>query len=485
MAITTEQDQVRLAKLEALRASGREAYPVSVPRTDELAQVRARHIGLAASSTTGDVVSVTGRVIANRGSGKIAFAVLREGEEVLQVMLDQGTSGQALLDWKAFVDLGDAVSVTGEVVTSRSGELSVLATSWVMAAKSLHPGVGAEAPSDPELLRVQRHLALLTSEDSRARLRARSNALRALRTTLWGEGFDEVDTPLLHKVHGGAARPFATHAEALERDLTLRIAPELHLKRLLAGGCERIFEVGSNFRNEGIDSTHSPEFVMLEAYQSWSDYSGMAELFERLVRAAAVAVNSSTEVSIKGRVVDLAAPWRRATLHELVSEALGSQVTSSSTLGQFRTLAASVGSSITSGDAGRAAVELFEELVEGTLVEPTFVLDWPVEVRPLTRRHRSDPRLTESWDLVVGGVELGTAYSELTDPVEQRARLVEQAARQAGGDVEAMGLDEEFLTALEHGVVPTGGLGLGVDRLLMLLTSTASLRDTITFPMAR
>jgi lysyl-tRNA synthetase, class II len=484
-----EQMRVRRAKRAEMLAAGRDPYPVAVPRTHTLREVRDTHPDLPPDTTTGDRVGVTGRVIFLRNTGKLCFATLRDGDGTeLQAMLSLATVGpDELARWKAEVDLGDHVFVEGEVITSRRGELSVLADRWAMASKAVRPLPVAHRGLNEETRVRQRYADLIVRPQAREMVRTRASVVRALRTTLHDRGFVEVETPMLQLQHGGAtARPFVTHANALDTDLYLRIAPELFLKRTVVGGIERVFEINRNFRNEGIDSTHSPEFAMLEAYQSYATYDDIAVLTQDLVMAGVRSVFGSDVVRhADGTEHDLGGEWRHVTLHAAVSEAVGREVTIDTPAEELRKLAAEFDVELDdSWGAGEIVLELFEKLVEHTLQAPTFVRDYPVEVRPLTRAHRDDPRLAEAWDLVVFGTELATGYSELVDPVEQRERLQAQSLRAAAGDPEAMQLDEDFLRAMEYGMPPTGGMGMGIDRLLMMLTGLG-IRETILYPLVR
>ncbi|HVA60668.1 MAG TPA: bifunctional lysylphosphatidylglycerol synthetase/lysine--tRNA ligase LysX [Mycobacteriales bacterium] len=483
-----EQSAVRRAKLDRIRAAGGDPYPVGYPRTATAADLHARFVGLSPDSATGERVAVAGRVVLRRDGGKLCFATLRDGTADLQVMLDlDGVGADALAAWKSDVDLGDHIGVEGEVVSSRRGELSVRAASWRLTAKALHPLPDKhQGLSDPEARVRQRYLDLIVNPEARRMVHARDAVLASLRQTLRLRGFVEVETPVLQQMHGGAAaRPFRTHLNAFDQDMYLRIALELHLKRLVVGGIERVYEIGRIFRNEGVDTTHSPEFTMLEAYQAYGDYDSMAELTRALVIDAATALGTTLIPDGRGGELDLAAPWHAVTVHDAVAAVCGESVTVDTPVEALRLIAERHGVGLQPDwGAGAVVLELFEKLVEHTLVEPTFVRDYPAEVRPLARPHRLDPRLSEAWDLVVRGVELAPAYSELVDPVEQRRRLTEQSLLAAGGDPEAMHLDEDFLRALEYGMPPSGGLGLGVDRLLMLLTG-GNIRETILFPLVR
>jgi lysyl-tRNA synthetase, class II len=484
----TEQMRVRRDKLERLQAAGVSAYPVGVRRTTTNAELRARFPDLAPDTATDERVSVVGRVMLKRDGGKICFATLRDGSGDLQVMLSLDRLGeQRLSDWKRDVDLGDHVSVDGEVISSRRGELSVTAESWTLASKALRPLPEKwHGLADEETRVRRRYLDLVVNPDARRLVAARATVLRSLRETLDRRGFIEVETPMLQIMHGGAAaRPFATHLNAFDLPMYLRIALELPLKRMIVGGVERVYEIGRTFRNEGVDTTHSPEFTMLEAYEAYGDYDTMADLTRDLVLSAARALGSTVVPRAGGGDLELDQAWPRLTVYDAVTKAVGEAVTPDTSIEDLRRIAAArdVALAPAWGEA-EIVLELLEQLVEHTLIEPTFICDYPAAVRPLARPHRDDPRLSEAWDLVINGVELAPAYSELVDPVEQRRRLTEQSAKAAGGDPEAMQLDEDFLRALEHGAPPMGGMGLGVDRLIMLLTGV-NIREAITFPLVR
>ncbi len=484
-----EQVRVRLAKRERMLAEGVDPYPVAVPRTTSLRAVRAAHEHLAPGEETDEVVSVTGRVVFARGTGKLAFATLQEGDGTrLQVMLSLAEVGEAALAaWSADVDLGDLVSVTGRVVASKRGELSVLAGSWRMAAKALRPLPVLHADTSEETRVRARHADLIVRERARAVVRTRAAVVRSLRDTLHRHGYVEVETPMLQTLHGGAAaRPFVTRSNALDLDLFLRIAPELFLKRAVVGGLERVFEINRNFRNEGADSSHSPEFAMLEFYEAYTDYDGVARRTRELVQAAARdALGTEVVTLADGTDYDLSGEWASISMHPSLSEALGEEVTPQTPLDRLRALAERHGVALApSASAGGAVEELWEHLVGHALVAPTFVRDLPLETSPLTKAHRSLPGVVEKWDLYVRGVELATGYSELNDPVVQRQRLEAQALLAVGGDAEAMPLDEDFLAAVEQGMPPCGGVGMGVDRLLMALTGLG-IRETILFPLVR
>ncbi|AEB47623.1 MULTISPECIES: lysine--tRNA ligase [Micromonospora] len=484
-----EQMKVRREKRERMLADGVEPYPVSFPRTSSLAEVRERYAELPTDTATGDRVSVTGRVIFVRNTGKLCFATLRDGDGTeLQAMLSLDRVGaERLDDWKRLIDLGDLVGITGEVITSRRGELSVLAEEWAVTAKALRPLPVAHKPLSEEARVRQRYVDLIVRPQARQMVRTRAAAVRSLRDLLHDKGFIEVETPMLQLLHGGAAaRPFVTHSNALDTDLYLRIAPELFLKRAVVGGVERVFEINRNFRNEGIDSSHSPEFAMLEAYQAYGDYNTMAELTRNLIQQAAIAATGSTVVThADGQEFDLGGEWRSVSLFGVLSDALGEEVTVRTERARLVEYADKVGVSVDpKWGPGKLAEELFEELVVPGLQAPTFVRDYPEETSPLTRGHRSEPGVAEKWDLYVFGFELATAYSELVDPVVQRERLLAQAQLAARGDDEAMRLDEDFLRAMEYGMPPAGGMGMGIDRLLMALTGLG-IRETILFPLVR
>jgi lysyl-tRNA synthetase class 2 len=483
-----EQIRVRRAKLDRIRAEGVEPYPVGFPRTTTIADLHDRYSDLEQDTATGDRVGVTGRVMLNRPGGKLCFATIRDGTGDVQVMISLDRVGEAsLAAWKADLDLGDHIGVEGEVISSKRGELSVLADRWALTSKALRPLPEKwHGLADAEVRVRQRYVDLIVNDDAREMVRTRAVVLGSVRETLAARGYVEVETPVLQVVHGGAAaRPFRTHLNAFDTDMYLRIAIELYLKRLVVGGIERVYEIGRIFRNEGVDSTHSPEFTMLEAYEAYGDYDTMAALTRDIVLDAARAVGRTVVPDGAGGEVDLTGEWRSVTVHQAVSRAVGKDVTVDTTDGDLRAIAADHDVTLQPGwGAGPIVLELFEKLVEHTLREPTFVRDYPVEVRPLARPHRDDPRLAEAWDLIIAGVELAPAYSELVDPVEQRKRLTEQSLLAAGGDPEAMQLDEDFLRALEYGAPPMGGLGLGVDRLVMLLTGVG-IRETIAFPLLR
>ena len=483
--------RIRRDKRARLLDAGVEPYPVVVPRTHSLAEVRAAYPDLESDTSTGLQVGVAGRVIFVRNTGKLCFAMLQEGDGTkLQAMISLGGVGaDALAAWKADVDLGDFVFVHGEVISSRTGELSVMADSWSMAAKSLRPLPVAHKELSEESRVRQRYVDLIVRPEAREMARTRVLAVRALRNALERRGFLEVETPMLQTLHGGAAaRPFVTHSNALDMDLYLRIAPELFLKRCVVGGIEKVFEINRNFRNEGADSTHSPEFAMLETYEAYGTYDDSARMMRELVQEVAQEAFGTQVVTLAdGTEYDLSGEWNTVEMYPSLSDSLGVEVTPETTVPELLRLADRVGLEIPEGKGyghGKLVEELWEHTYGDKLYAPTFVRDFPVETSPLTRQHRNKPGVTEKWDLYVRGFELATGYSELVDPVVQRERFVDQARLAAAGDDEAMRLDEDFLAAMEYGMPPTTGTGMGLDRLLMALTGLG-IRETILFPIVR
>jgi lysyl-tRNA synthetase class 2 len=486
-----EQFRIRQGKRQRLIDEGREAYPVAVPRTHSLAQIRAAHSDLVADSTTGEHVGVAGRVVFARNSGKLCFATLQEGDGTqLQAMISlAGVGADGLDGWKSTVDLGDIVFVHGEVISSRRGELSVLADSWQMAAKALRPLPVAHRELSEESRVRQRYVDLIVRPQARSVARQRIAVVRAVRGFLERRGFLEVETPMLQTLAGGAAaRPFVTHSNALDADLFLRIAPELFLKRCVVGGLERVFELNRVFRNEGADSTHSPEFSMLETYQAWGTYDDSAVMTRELIQEVADEAIGTRQVPLPdGTTYDLDGEWLSLQMYPSLSVALGEEITPETPLDYLLAIANRLGIEIPPDRGyghGKLVEELWEHSVGATLWAPTFVRDFPVETTPLTRAHRSIAGVTEKWDLYVRGFELATGYSELVDPMIQRERFEAQARAAAAGDDEAMALDEDFLAAMEFGMPPTTGTGMGIDRLLMVLTGL-SIRETVLFPIVR
>ena len=486
-----EQFRIRQDKRQHLLNQGLEPYPVAVPRTHSLAEVRAAHPDLPADATTGEHVGVTGRVVFARNSGKLCFATLQEGDGAqLQAMISLAGVGDDALDaWKANVDLGDIVFVHGEVISSRRGELSVLADSWQMAAKALRPLPVAHKEMSEESRVRQRYVDLIVRPQARTVARQRIAVVRAVRNALERRGFLEVETPMLQTLAGGAAaRPFVTHSNAMDADLFLRIAPELFLKRCVVGGLEKVFELNRVFRNEGADSTHSPEFAMLETYQAWGTYDDSAVITRDIIQEVADEAIGTRQVPLAdGTTYDLDGEWPSVQMYPSLSEALGEEITPQTPLEYLLKIAERLGTEIPPDRGyghGKLIEELWEHTVGATLWAPTFVKDFPVDTTPLTRQHRSIDGVTEKWDLYVRGVELATGYSELVDPIIQRERFEAQARAAAAGDDEAMALDEDFLAAMEYGMPPTTGTGMGIDRLLMVLTGL-SIRETVLFPIVR
>ncbi len=484
-----EQLRIRREKRAAILDRGAEPYPVAVARTKSLKEIRGEHKDLAIDVATGEIESVAGRVIFKRDTGKLCFATLREGDGTeLQAMLSLDKVGQEALDlWKSEIDLGDLVSVTGEVITSKRGELSILANEWKLASKSLRPLPVEHKPLSEETRVRMRYVDLIVRPEARTMARLRPTVMKSLRDSFAKRDFIEVETPMLQVMHGGAtARPFKTESNAYQMDLFLRIAPELFLKRCVVGGLERVFEINRNFRNEGADSSHSPEFAMIESYEAYGDWNSIAELTQSLVQDAAMAVCGSHQVThLDGRILDLGGKWREASLFELISEGVGEEVTPQTSYEELKLIATKLGMKIDpKWITGKLAEEIFEHVTEGKLNAPIFVKGYPIDTSPLVRAHRDVPGLVEKWDLYVEGFELATGYSELIDPVIQRERLIEQASLGAKGDVEAMQLDEDFLRAMEYGMPPMGGMGMGVDRLLMALTGLG-IRETILFPLVK
>ena len=484
-----EQLRIRREKRAGLIERGIEPYPVSVPRTHSLAEIRSKYADLEIDVTTGESASLTGRIIFKRDTGKLCFATLREGDGTeLQAMLSLDKVGQEVLDaWKSDVDLGDIVSVTGEIITSKRGELSILASSWAMASKSLRPLPNDHKPMSEETRVRMRYVDLIVRPEARANARMRPAVMRSLRETFHNQDFIEVETPMLQVMHGGAAaRPFKSFSNAYDMELFLRIAPELFLKRCVVGGMERVFEINRNFRNEGADSSHSPEFAMIESYQAYGDWRTIADLTRSLVQNAAMAVSSSHVVTHhNGRQADLGGQWKEISLYDAISEGVGEKVTALTSYEDLVAIAKKLEMKIDpQWIVGKLAEEIFEHVAKDQLIEPTFVMGFPVDTSPLVRHHREIPGVVEKWDLYVDGFELATGYSELIDPVIQRDRLVEQATLGAKGDLEAMQVDEDFLRAMEFAMPPTGGMGMGLDRLLMALTGLG-IRETILFPLVK
>ena len=484
-----EQLRIRREKRAGLIERGIEPYPVSVARTKSLKEIREKYTLLDIDVATGDIESLTGRIIFKRDTGKLCFATLREGDGTeLQAMFSLDKIGEEQLDsWKSDIDLGDIVSVTGEIISSKRGELSVLANSWSLAAKSLRPLPNEHKPMSEETRVRMRYVDLIVRPEARTYARLRPTVLRSLRETFHNQDFIEVETPMLQVMHGGAAaRPFKSFSNAYDMDLYLRIAPELFLKRCVVGGIERVFEINRNFRNEGADSSHSPEFAMIESYQAYGDWRTIADLTRTLIQNAAMAISGSHVVTHHdGRQANLGGQWKEISLYEAISQGVGEGVTALTPIEELKKHATKLGIKIDpKWVTGKLAEEIFEHVAKDQLIEPTFVMGFPVDTSPLVRAHRELPGVAEKWDLYVDGFELATGYSELVDPVIQRDRLVEQAQLGAKGDLEAMQVDEDFLRAMEFAMPPTGGMGMGLDRLLMALTGLG-IRETILFPLVK
>lgn len=484
----SEQMQIRLDKRAKLLESGREAYPVGVPVTHTITEIREKYDGkLEADQTTGELVGVAGRVVFVRNTGKLCFASLQQGNGTrIQAMISlAGVGEEALADWKTLVDLGDHVFAHGEVISSRRGELSIMADSWQMASKALRPMPNLHSELNDETRVRQRYLDLMVRDEARQIVLKRAKITQTVRDVLNKRGYTELETPILQLIHGGAsARPFTTHLNAFDQPMTLRIATELFLKSAAVGGLERVYEIGRVFRNEGVDSTHSPEFTTLECYEAYADQFVMAERMKEIIMSCADAVGVH-QIETEAGTIDLTGEWKWLGVYPGLSEVVGQEITPETTVDQLRAIAAQHEVAVDpKWDAEKLVVELFGEIVEPTLINPTFVYDYPPSAQPLARQHRSEAGLIEAWDLIIGGMERGTAFSELIDPVIQRERLTEQSKLAAGGDDEAMQLDEGFLRALEHGAPPMGGLGLGIDRLVMLFTGVG-IRETILFPLMK
>ncbi len=487
-----EQKAVRLAKRDRLNQAasslGGGAYPVSVPITDTIPAVRARFSHLEADAAAGVSVGLAGRVVHLRNTGKLCFASLQAGDgSRIQAMVSLAVAGEeSLAEWKDLVDLGDHLFVSGEVISSRRGELSIMVADWQIATKALLPLPNLHSELSEETRVRSRYLDLIAREQARRNVVNRSKTVASLRKTFTDLDFLEIETPMLQTMHGGAsARPFTTHSNAFDTELFLRIAPELFLKRAVVGGIDRVYEINRNFRNEGADSTHSPEFAMLEAYQAYGDYNSIANLTQLLIQNAAEAISGGHVVTwADGTQYDLGGEWDRISMYESLNAAADTAFTPQTSLSDLKALADREGLEIDHPIHGKYIEELWEHFVKGDLVRPTFVMDFPVDTSPLVRGHRSIDGVVEKWDLYIRGFELATGYSELVDPVIQRDRFIEQARLAAGGDPEAMRLDEEFLRALEYGMPPSGGMGMGIDRLLMAL-SGLGIRETILFPLVK
>jgi lysyl-tRNA synthetase, class II len=474
----------RRAKLERLREEGTDPFPHSFPDRSEIAAVREAHEGLEAGSETNDRYRIAGRLIARRGHGKASFLDLRDGTGQIQVQArvdELGDSYQGLLS----LDIGDIVGIEGTVFASKRGELSIRAGSWELLSKSLRPPPEKfHGLEDVETRYRRRELDLMANEESRELFLARPRTVAAVRRWFDRHGFVEVETPVLQPLYGGAlARPFVTHHNALDRDLYLRIATELYLKRLVVGGIDKVYELGKDFRNEGISHKHNPEFTMLEWYEAYADYEDVARELEQLVSTVAEEVLGTTRVEREGETIELAPPWRRVTLRDAIREQTGIDVLEHPSR---EALAAAMDSSPDPEEGwGKLVDGLLSKEVEPRLIQPTFVVDYPVELSPFAKRHRSEEGLVERWEAFVGGIEIANAFTELNDPDEQRRRFEAQREEMERGDEEAQPYDQVFIEALEQGMPPTGGAGLGIDRLVMILTGAKSLREVVLFPAMR
>jgi len=478
----------RLARVADLRAAGVEPYPHRFDRTSDIGPVRADHGDLEPGTETEVEVRLAGRLMLKREQGRLTFGQLRDRSGEIQLFVSTGVLGKESFAEFNALDRGDWVGVEGTVMATKKGELSIKVSSWQLLSKALRPLPDKwKGLADVDARYRQRYVDLTVNADARRVFEVRFAALDAVRRVLRERGFLEVETPILNLQQGGAtARPFITHYNALDLSTYLRIALELPLKRLLVGGLDRVFEIGRVFRNEGIDTRHNPEFTMLEAYEAFGDYTEMMELVETIVSAAAMAANGSTQVELRGRTVDLAPPWRRVTMVELIREVAGVDIHPGMATADARAVLDRLGLAWQEGwGAGRCTHEVYDELVEPRVMEPTIVLDHPRETSPLAKPHRHDPHLVERFEVIVDGRELANAYSELNDPVEQLERFRADAARKAAGDPEAGDVDLDYIRALEYGMPPAGGLGIGIDRLVMLLAQVESIREVILFPTLR
>ena len=475
----------RRQKLERLRAEGIEPFPHEFGEREDIGEVRAAHSGLAPGIETESRHRVAGRVVARRGHGKAAFLDLRDGTGQIQLHAREDVLGQEAFELLVHLDLGDIIGVEGTALATRRGELSIQVTRWRLLAKSLRPLPDKyHGLEDTETRYRRRELDLLANEDTRRTFRVRAQTISEVRRWLDDHGFAEVETPVLQPLYGGAlARPFVTHHNALDRDHYLRIATELYLKRLVVGGIDRVYELGKDFRNEGISPKHNPEFTMLEWYEAYADYRKTAEDLERLVAEVAERVLGTTKIERDGKEIDLTPPWRRVTLREAIRERAGIDIAEHPSR---EALAAAMDTEPDPAEGwGKLVDGLLSRSVEPELIEPTFIVDYPVEISPFAKRHRSREGLVERWEAFVGGVEIANSFTELNDPDEQRRRFEQQAEELRRGDEEAQPFDEAFVEALEQGMPPTGGVGLGIDRLVMILTGAPSLREVVLFPAMR
>lgn len=480
-----DERATRLAKRAALFEAGQNPYPEHSELEDYVADIEAKYAELADGEDTEDVVKIAGRVVAKRGQGKIMFIVVRDATAEIQLFCRINDMDEAAWNTLKSLDLGDILGVTGVVVRTQRGQLSVAPKSATLLAKAVRPlPEKFHGLSDKETRYRQRYVDLIANDDVRETFRKRSQILSTFRRFMESDGYMEVETPILQTIQGGAtAKPFITHFNALDQECYLRIATELHLKRCIVGGFERVFEIGRIFRNEGMDLTHNPEFTTMEAYRAFSDLEGMKALAQGVIKAANKAIGNPEVIEYQGQTIDLSGEWASRPMTDIVSDVLGKQVTIDTPVEELAAAAREKGLEIKpEWTAGKIIAEIYDELGEGTIVNPTFVCDYPIEVSPLAKRFEDDPRLTHRFELVIAGHEYANAFSELNDPVDQAERFAAQMAEKAGGDDEAMEYDEDYVRALEYGMPPAGGIGIGIDRVVMLLTNQASIRDVLLFP---
>ena len=480
-----DERATRLAKRAALFEAGQNPYPEHSELEDYVADIETKYADLADGEDTEDVVKIAGRVVAKRGQGKIMFIVVRDATAEIQLFCRINDMGEAAWNTLKALDLGDILGVTGVVVRTQRGQLSVAPKSATLLSKAVRPlPEKFHGLSDKETRYRQRYVDLIANDDVRETFRKRSQILSTFRRFMESDGYMEVETPILQTIQGGAtAKPFITHFNALDQECYLRIATELHLKRCIVGGFERVFEIGRIFRNEGMDLTHNPEFTTMEAYRAFSDLEGMKALAQGVIKAANKAIGNPEVIEYQGQTIDLSGEWASRPMTDIVSDVLGKQVTIDTPVEELASAAREKGLEIKpEWTAGKIIAEIYDELGEDTIVNPTFVCDYPIEVSPLAKRFEDDPRLTHRFELVIAGHEYANAFSELNDPVDQAERFAAQMAEKAGGDDEAMEYDEDYVRALEYGMPPAGGIGIGIDRVVMLLTNQASIRDVLLFP---
>ena len=480
-----DERATRLAKRAALFEAGQNPYPEHSELEDYVADIETKYADLADGEDTEDVVKIAGRVVAKRGQGKIMFIVVRDATAEIQLFCRINDMDEAAWNTLKALDLGDILGVTGVVVRTQRGQLSVAPKSATLLAKAVRPlPEKFHGLSDKETRYRQRYVDLIANDDVRETFRKRSQILSTFRRFMESDGYMEVETPILQTIQGGAtAKPFITHFNALDQECYLRIATELHLKRCIVGGFERVFEIGRIFRNEGMDLTHNPEFTTMEAYRAFSDLEGMKALAQGVIKAANKAIGNPEVIEYQGQTIDLSGEWASRPMTDIVSDVLGKQVTIDTPVEELASAAREKGLEIKpEWTAGKIIAEIYDELGEDTIVNPTFVCDYPIEVSPLAKRFEDDPRLTHRFELVIAGHEYANAFSELNDPVDQAERFAAQMAEKAGGDDEAMEYDEDYVRALEYGMPPAGGIGIGIDRVVMLLTNQASIRDVLLFP---